>query len=167
MIGSPGFNNSAGGVYVIPGSNFLTGGPFNLAGAEGRADRGHTATLTTPGAPSPAFFGASVSGRLTAPGQTTTADSDAIADFIVGAPGYAATQGNGFSGGAFVLEGRDHPAPDPDPADDHDHDRRRHGVPTFPSITATSTSPLNFFVFSNATITPPFDPVQRSTRPPS
>ena len=105
LIGSPGFAGNTGAAYLIPGSVSTPVGVFSLATASAQPVAATVLTLTTPGGPSAPFFGASVSGRLTQPGQTATADGDLIGDFIIGAPGYAATAVRGLAGGAFILEG--------------------------------------------------------------
>jgi hypothetical protein len=150
LIGEPGFNNNSGSAFLLPGNTALNGGPFNLGSATTQPIAATQIVLTTPGGPSAPFFGASVSARPLFLGisQSFTADTDQIPDFIVGAPGYAVTQGNSFSGGAFVLQGAFVPLQTP-------------VVPTITTqigvgqpfgpftVNATTPAALQVFVFSN------------------
>jgi hypothetical protein len=104
VLGAPGFNGGSGTVYLIP-PNLDLEGSFSLASATAQPVAATQFTLTTPGTPGPAFFGASVSGRLTQTTQAFTADADKVADFVVGAAGYAATTARSLAGGAFIFEG--------------------------------------------------------------
>ncbi|MFO0909665.1 MAG: hypothetical protein U0794_15185 [Isosphaeraceae bacterium] len=98
IIGAPGFASNFGTAYLLPSQPSQLEGRFSLASAESQPVAATQLTLTTPGtATFPAFFGASVSGRLTLSGQSRTADSDLIADFIIGAPGYTVTTPGGTS----------------------------------------------------------------------
>lgn len=104
LIGAPGFNNLSGAVYFIPGNTGLFG-VQSLSSAESQPIAGTLVTNSTPNAITPGGFGTSVSGRLNVTGQTLTADGDAIPDFVVGAPGYAANTTFNNGGGAFILQG--------------------------------------------------------------
>ncbi len=106
LIGAPGYNGDAGTAYLIPGRiNFS--GTFSLATAESAPLSGLQFVLTTPTSPAgtPNFFGASVSSRLQGT-QLNTVDLDDEADFIIGAPGYDATQNAAglLAGGAMIVE---------------------------------------------------------------
>src|SRR5512135_1964874 len=98
--------SSNGGVYVIPSASALTG-TFMLANAESQPVAATLVQLANPFTSSPAFLGASVSGRepFLPYSTTTTADSDRIDDFIIGAPGYSITNGRTLDGGVFILQG--------------------------------------------------------------
>jgi len=109
LIGSPGYLDSRGAAYYLPGHGGLYTGLFSLADAENPATlAGLQLTATTPGAPlasSPPFFGASVSGRLLTTGQRFTADSDLLGDFIIGAPGFTALPSAVLAGAGLIVEG--------------------------------------------------------------
>ena len=156
-IGSPGFNGGEGGVYLIPGAGALAG-TFPLATAESQPVAALLVTLTTTIGTAPAFFGASVSSRLTGTTQKVTADNDTFADVIVGAPGYAVINGRGLDGGAFILEGKFLPLTVP--ISTAITTQIGIGGPVGPfTVNATNPAALDIFVFSNATITPPFAPL--------
>jgi hypothetical protein len=163
LIGAPGFNANQGTAYLVPGNPVTLLGAFTLADATQPVAATQILISNTVGAP---FFGASISGGTVAPGQTTTADGDALSDFIVGAPGFNITgvtsgaTNRTLAGGVFILEGAFVP----------------QNLPLNVQITteigvgmATSTNgiftvnaaaaTLQIFVFSNATISPPFAPV--------
>ncbi|MDX2038935.1 MAG: integrin alpha [Isosphaeraceae bacterium] len=161
VIGAPGFNNSAGAVYLIPGNPDLYG-TFSLQNAEAQPI---AATLiTVSGSVGPAFLGSSVSGRLTRAGQTRTLDADLIGDVIVGSAGYSFPNAGGTTtsrlngGTVFGLEGIFLPLQ----------------VPVSTAITttigigqargpfiinATTPAALDIYVYSNASSSPVFRPV--------
>jgi hypothetical protein len=107
MIGAPGFNGSHGTAYLIPGNPALLSPPiFNLRNANNQPVASTQFVLTTPTTGfSPAFFGSSVAGALVTSTQAHTADSDTIADLIIGGSGYTATSTRQAAGGASILEG--------------------------------------------------------------
>jgi len=108
LIGSPGYLTNQGTAYYLPGHGGLYTGVFSLSEAENPATlAGLQMTATTPGAPTtaPPFFGASVSGRLINSGQTFTADSDLLGDFIIGAPGFSALSSSILAGAGMIVEG--------------------------------------------------------------
>jgi hypothetical protein len=159
LIGSPGFNAGTGTAYLIPGSTSLTG-TYSLASAESAPLSGiqFTASSTVSSTTSPAFFGASVSGRLATTNQTVTADNDLLGDFIIGAPGYGATTSRTQSGGGFIVEGGLISLPIPPTTGITT--QIGVGQPFGPfTVNATTPAALNIYVFSTTSTTPPFNPV--------
>jgi hypothetical protein len=116
-VGAPGFNGGYGAVYLIPGSSAVatSSSIYPLANVTGPALNGNQITVASgsTGSVLPAFLGASVAGRFTAPGQSNTTDGDLIGDLIVGAPGFSLTSlgsnppstSRNAAGAAFALEG--------------------------------------------------------------
>ncbi len=105
LIGSPGFNNQQGIVYLIPGNTDLIG-TVPLANAGNAPAQATLITLSQP--TSANFLGTSVSGRPLFLNQSQTLDSDTVADFVVGAAEYALPVPNQTkppTGAAFALEG--------------------------------------------------------------
>jgi len=151
LIGAPGFNSNAGTVYLIqglvPGSSNLVGS-FSLANAEAQPLAGLQITLSASSAITPTFLGASVGGRLlTTP---RTADTDNLADPILGAPGYAVTLSRGLDGGAFILEGHflpSLPTPQNTGVTVQIGVNSATGQPN--TVNLTQTTPLNIFIFSS------------------
>ncbi|AMV38997.1 beta strand repeat-containing protein [Planctomyces sp. SH-PL62] len=109
LIGSPGFSSSRGAAYYLPGHGGLFTGSFSLTDAENASSlAGLRLTASTPGFPvgtNAPFFGAAVSGRLVNSGQTRTADSDLLGDFIIGSPGYTVINSGNLAGAGFIVEG--------------------------------------------------------------
>ena len=131
LIGAPGYNRSAGTVYLIPGRTTPLTGTFSLANVRIQSDSTRLQfVLTQSIAPStsPALFGTSVSGRLQT--TTNTVDADNEGDFIVGAPGYDVTQNTtrANAGGAQIVEGGLITVPIPAVEPGHRSDRRRSAV---------------------------------------
>ncbi len=112
-------------------------------------------TVTTPNAPftSPPFFGASVSSRFAT--NTLTADGDSIADYIIGAPGYDATQNATriLAGGVFIVQGGlvSLPLPNQFPI--------TVGGTTSP-FSISATTPANLQIYAYATPGGTFQPVR-------
>ncbi len=165
LIGAPGFNSNSGTVYVLPpNTNTLQGTQTLLNAFQNTALAATQLVFTTPGAAG-GFFGASVSGRLTANGQTKTADGDTIGDFIIGAPSYAAlsTPATTRAGGAIVVEGTSiFPLGVPTGTGATYAPAIGIGtpLPPFANITPSSPDPLKVYVLSVAatTTTPAFRP---------
>jgi len=159
-IGAPGFSAGQGTAYLIPDNPSELVGNFSLSAAEQQPIAGTQITLTQPsgGGGTPAFLGASISGRPNQSGKFT-ADRDTLADLIIGAPGYGAVTGRGNAGGAFILEGAFIPIQAP--TSTAITTVIGVGQPFGPFIVnPTTPDALNIFVFSNANNTPaPFDPV--------
>ena len=160
LLGAPGFNSDAGTAYLIPGRKNFTG-TFSLSTAESAPLSGLQFVLTTPATPagSPNFFGASVSGRLQGT-QVNTVDLDKEADFVIGAPGYDATQNAAglLAGGAMILESGFLVVPIP--ASNTVTVQIGVGTPFAPfSINATTPTTLQIFVFGSTATTPPFMPL--------
>jgi hypothetical protein len=158
LIGSPGFFNNTGIVYLIPGQANLTG-VQNLANAKSAPI---DATLITNSASgnTAARLGQSISGKLTATTQTVTADADLIADFIIGSPGFQLpTVAPTNSGGVFILEGAFVPLTIP-PVTPPVNIPVQIGVgsPFAPFIIPLSSPTIQVWVFSTTAVTPPFDP---------
>jgi hypothetical protein len=159
LIGAPGFNSSAGTAYLIPGRSGLTG-TFSLAQAESNPLSGIQFKLSTPSSPAgtPNFFGASVSSRFQ--DTSVTADSDSLADFVIGAPGYDITQNAArtLAGGALIVQGGLITVPIP--PSNTVTTQIGVGTPFAPfSINATTPANLQIFVFGSLTTTPSFMPV--------
>src|SRR5512135_1871185 len=152
--------SSNGGVYVIPSASALTG-TFMLANAESQPVAATLVQLANPFTSSPAFLGASVSGRepFLPYSTTTTADSDRIDDFIIGAPGYSITNGRTLDGGVLILQGAFFPLLVPVSTAITTQIGVGQAFSAPFSVTATTPANLDIFVFSNRTISPPFDPV--------
>jgi FG-GAP repeat len=164
MIGSPGFLNNSGAVYLIPGQAGLTGS-FGLSTATADPVAATIITNSTPlstGGVMPSRLGESVSGRLTPTGALQTLDNDAIGDFAIGGPGFSppSTTTNPIqtAGAVFGVEGFFVPLAIPVSA----QITTQIGVdqPFAPFvISATTPTSMQIFVFSNAALTPPFRPV--------
>ncbi len=157
LIGAPGFNALAGAVYLIPGNPSLQGA-FSLVTAESQPIAATLITNSVPGSVSPSFFGASVSGRLTELNQSQTADTDLVADFIIGAPGFALDQSRNLNGGVFILEGAFLPLQTPVNTAITTQIGVGQAFGPF-SVNATTPATLQIFVFSNADVDPDFNPV--------
>ena len=157
LIGAPGFNGLAGGVYLIPGNPSLQG-EFSLITAESQPIAATLITLSAPGSPTPSFFGASVSGRSIFAAGGLTADSDLVADFIIGAPGFALDQARGLNGAVFVLEGAFIPLQIPVNTAITTQIGVGQAFGPF-VVNATTPATLQIFVFSNADSDPDFNPV--------
>lgn len=160
LIGAPGYNNSAGTAYLIPGRTGFTG-TLSLGNAESAPISGVQFTLSTPSSPTgtPNFFGASLSSRFQGT-QQFTADGDSRADFIIGAPGYDITQNSAraLAGGATIVQSGYINVPIPSSASI----TTQIGVakPFAPfSISATTPANLQIYVFGTTTSNPSFQPV--------
>lgn len=104
LIGSPGFNNSQGIAYAIPGNPDLFGQfEFNLTFVQAAPLLGNIFTLSQPASFN--YLGSSVSGSLLPNGSGLTMDGDSIADFIIGAAGFNLAGGRPFAGAGYALEG--------------------------------------------------------------
>ncbi len=162
LIGSPGANGNNGLVYLIPGNLALTG-IFSLTNAQSQPIAATVFTLTTPGEAAPPFLGASVSGIVVPTGVTNlTADGDGIADFIIGAPGYAATGQRGLDGGVMILEGKFVPLQTPTSNAINTTisvDAPESVSPPYP-VNATTPNSMLIYVESTTSTTPAFDPVK-------
>jgi hypothetical protein len=157
LVGAPGANNDSGSVFLIPGVTGGQIGTFSLTSAASTPLQATVLNFSSPGQSQPVFFGASVSGRLTQIGQKRTADSDLIADIIVGAPGYSAISGRGLDGAAMILEGAFIPINTP--VSNAITTQIGVGQPFGPFVVnATTPTTLQIYVFSNNTITPAFAP---------
>jgi hypothetical protein len=118
-IGAPGFAGAQGTVYVIPGNPSLSG-QFNLSSAPNTPAVGAT-QITLTGSVGDAFFGASISGQLPFPGQSTSLDGGTQGDLIIGAPGFSLpnsgsnppTTSRLNAGAVYALEGRFFPLATP------------------------------------------------------
>jgi hypothetical protein len=156
LIGSPGFNNFSGAVYLIPGNPTLFG-DLSLATAESSPIFAQTITNSVPVGPN--LVGTGVSGRLVLNAQRRSVDGAAKPDFIIGAAGYTPSTARSLAGAGFLIE----------------TSRITLTVPTSNAITttigvdqafppfdvnATTPNTMQIFVFSNATITPTFNPVR-------
>src|SRR5262249_52860410 len=151
LIGSPGFASSTGTAYLIPSHPGQLIGTFNLSTAQAQPVAATQFTLTNPTAVTPSFFGASVSGRLTALGQTRTADGDLIADFIIGAPGYSVTSpGLNDAGAVFILEGARIQLQTPINTTITTQIGVEKAFGPFNNINPSTPAAMNIFVFSNA-----------------
>ena len=159
----PGFGSDAGAAYLIPGRTSRLTGTSSLTNAEATPLFGNQFTLSTPSLPAgtQTFFGASVSSRF----QDTafTADTDSLADFIIGAPGYNITQNVvspnlPLAGGAQVVESTFISLAIP--PTNTVTTQIGVGTPFAPfSINATTPASLPIYVFGSTTTTPNFMPV--------
>ncbi|MHC5543052.1 hypothetical protein ACYOEI_32930, partial [Singulisphaera rosea] len=87
-----------------------------------------------------------------------TADTDSLADLIVGAPGLGVTSTRTLAGGAFILEGALLPVQTP--INTTISTQIGVGQPFGPfTVNPTTPAQLQIFVFSNANVSPVFDPV--------
>jgi hypothetical protein len=163
LIGAPGFLSNQGAVYLIPGDPTTLLGTFTLADGTQPVAATQITITNTVGAP---FLGASVSGGAVATGQTTTIDNSGLAGMILGAPGFNVTgvttggSTNTLAGGAFILQGA--LVPVNIPINVGITTQIGVGVPISTTGVFTvngAAATLNIFVFSNATISPPFAPV--------
>jgi hypothetical protein len=104
LIGAPGFNSDTGTAYLIPGRPNLTG-VVSLASPTANPLDADQFLLSAGATNPPNFFGASLSSRVQ--DTANTMDSDNIADFIIGAPGYDVNGSTTrtLAGGAFAVEG--------------------------------------------------------------
>ena len=162
LIGAPGFNGDQGTAYLIPGRANFTG-TYSLSTISTSPSAqlvGLQFTLTTPGVTGAnTFFGSSLSGRLQGT-QRNTVDLDNEADFIIGSPGYTATGSTpSYLGGAQIVESGFLQVPIPQsntvtvPIG--------VGAPFAPfSISATTPSTLQIYVFGSTATTPNFMPVE-------
>ncbi len=153
LIGAPGFNSNAGTVYLIPGlvpgfANLV--GSFSLANAEAQPVAATQITLSASSMITPTFLGASVGGRIQ-PRLTTarTADTDNLADPILGTPGYAVNLSRGLNGGAFILEGRFVPLQTPQNTGVTVQIGVNSATGEPNTVNLTQTTPLNIFIFSS------------------
>lgn len=159
LVGSPGLNGDFGGVYFFPANPFFLTGTFQLSNAETQPLAGTLIQIsTTPNNIAP-FLGASVSGLLVPTGAKNTADVDNQADFIIGAPNYGVTgSGTAGDGAAFIIEGKFLPVTPP--VNTAIQTQIGVGQPFAPFIiNASNPAALSIYVFSNNTISPPFQPV--------
>lgn len=160
IIGAPGFNLNSGAAYLVPSHPGLFEGSYNLGAAESQPLAATILTFTTPTSVTPAYFGASVSGRLFVTGQTRTADSDTVADYIIGAPGYAvANSGQSLAGGGLIVEGAS-AIPLQIPVSTTINTTIGVGQPNppFNNVAPTTPAALPIYVFSSTAVTPNFNP---------
>ena len=160
LVGAPGFNNSAGTAYLVPGRAAFTG-TYSLGNAESAPISGIQFNLTTPSSPTgtPNYFGASLSSRFQGT-QQFTGDGDSRADFIIGAPGYDITQNasRALAGGAMIIQSGYINVPIP--ASGSIVTQIGVGNPFAPfSISATTPANLQIYVFGTTTTNPSFHPV--------
>jgi hypothetical protein len=153
IIGAPGANGASGLAYLLPGNADLFG-PVSL---DTNAVQGSPAFATVISVSQPVagnFLGASVGGL---PFGSGSVDADLIADFVIGAPGYALSQARAGAGAGFILEGAFVPLQTP-----------VTNVITSPIgvekvrgpfvINATTPADLPIFILSGGSNTPGFDP---------
>lgn len=156
VIGSPGFNNGTGAVYLLPGNPDLVG-TFQLANAEAQPLAGTQFTIST-SASGAAFFGSAVSGNLNLTRTNQTVDSDQIGDIVIGASGFGLNTARVNAGGVFVVEGAFVTLNQPVST----VITTQIGVDSpngpFTSINATTPGTVQIFVFSNAALPVPFRP---------
>ena len=153
-IGSPGFNNSSGAVYLIPGNADLSG-VFNLSNTESSPIQGLVISLSQPVALN--YLGASVSGILGTNAQGRTSDNDAIGDFIIGAPGFGVSSARTGAGGVYLLEGAFLPLPNVVSTAITSPIGVAKPLAPF-AINATSPADLQVFILSAGSNTPGFSP---------
>lgn len=154
-IGAPGINGGSGQVYLIPGNPELFG-PQNLAAAESLPIQGLIISNSFPGTN---FLGASVSGNLFLNGSGRTVDNDSVGDLIIGAPGFSLNSSRNAAGVVYALEGAFLPLPNIVSTAIQATIGIDQPFPPF-QINATQPADMAIYVFSNATISPPFIPLQ-------
>jgi hypothetical protein len=159
-IGSPGVNSGTGQAYLIPGNPDLIG-IHSLGAVESAPIQGLAISLSGIPGQAPNLdneLGTSVAGNFNVTRQGNTLDRDTIGDLIVGAGGMTSLPGNFRNGGAFGLQGAFLPLPIPAPT----------GIavtigvdaPFGPfRVSASTPTTMDIYVFSDATLTPPFEPV--------
>jgi hypothetical protein len=152
-IGSPGFNNTQGAVYVIPGNPDLFG-VFNLANTQASPIQGTVITLSQPLTQN--FLGSSVSSTFLF-GARNTVDGDALSDLFIGASGFNPTNNRSFAGGAFVVEGAFLPISNPVSTAITSPIGVGKPLPPF-AINATTPDPLTIFIESKGSNTAGFEP---------
>jgi hypothetical protein len=165
-IAAPGLNNNSGAVYLIPGNRGLTGGPFSLNTTTAQNSPVFALVITNSQPTQvPNFFGAGLGARQFPIVGGRYIDSDAIGDFVIGAPGYSPTGANQrqLAGAGFVIQGAfiDDllPVPPP-PVGDVTVEIGVGQAPPPPfSIAATTPDTLDIYVGSNNTVSPVFRPV--------
>ncbi|MDB5350056.1 MAG: repeat protein [Planctomycetota bacterium] len=155
LIGSPGFANSAGIAYLIPGNPDLQG-VFSLNNTEASPIQGLIIGLSQPSA-SPNFLGASVSGRLSTNSAGKTVDGDPVGDFVIGAPGFALNPARVNAGGGFLLEGAFVPLPNVVSTAITSPIGVGKALGPF-AINATTPADLTIFILSAGSNTPGFSP---------
>ena len=155
VIGAPGFGNSNGVVYLIPGNPDLQGF-FNLGSTEAAPIQGLIIGLSQP-AGTANYFGSSVSGLLGTSASGLTNDGDPLGDILIGSAGYALNSSRQAAGGVFLLEGAFTPLPTPIST----AITSNIGVGDFAapfSINATTPDALQIFILSGGSNTPGFAP---------
>ena len=155
LIGSPGFNNSQGVAYLIPGNPDLQG-TLSLANAEAQPIQGLIIGLSQP-AGNPNFLGSSVGGLLGTNNQGRTVDGDTSSDFVIGAAGFALNSGRLGAGGAYLLEGAFVPLPNVVSTAITSPIGVGKALPPY-SINATAPADLQIFVLSAGSNTADFEP---------
>jgi FG-GAP repeat len=156
IIGSPGFNNFSGAVYVIPGNPSLFG-DTNLGSVASAPLQGQIITSSLPLGPN--LVGSSVSGALRLNGSNRSVDGAAKTDFIIGAAGLSFNTARNLAGAGFLIETSRITLPVPTSS----AITTQIGVDTaFPPFNINQSTPatMQIFVFSNANVTPVFDPVR-------
>ena len=154
-IGSPGFNNNQGVVYLIPGNPDLIG-QFNLINTESQPIQGLVIGLSQP-ANTFNFLGTSVSGVLGSNGAGRTVDGDSVSDLAIGAAGFALNSSRTTAGGGFLLEGQFLPLPNVVSTAITSNIGVESPLPPF-SINATAPADLQIFILSGGSNTPGFTP---------
>jgi hypothetical protein len=158
-LGSPGINGGAGQAYVIPGNPDLFGiVPLSTVEASNIAGLVISAGQFAGQPNTPSLLGSSVSGNLFLNRFGQTLDGDAIGDLIVGATAFSLNSSRAQAGAAFALEGVFLPVNQPT----SNAITVQIGVdqPFGPFvINATTPADLLIFVFSDATLNPPFQPL--------
>jgi hypothetical protein len=159
-IGSPGLNSGTGQAYLIPGNPDLIG-IQSLGAVESPPIQGLAISLSSIPGQSPNLdnqLGTSVAGNFGITRQGNTIDRDTIGDLVIGAGGMTPLPGELRNGTAFALQGAFLPLPIPTPTG--------IGVtigvdaPFGPfRVSASTPTTMAIYVFSDATLTPPFEPV--------
>jgi hypothetical protein len=158
-LGAPGFNGNVGQAYIIPGNPDLTG-VVSLSNAQASNVAGLVISASQfSGQPNAlTMLGSSVSGNLLLNRFGRTLDGDAIGDVIIGAMQTSLNSARGTAGVAYALEGVFLPLDVPVST----AIVAQIGIdqPFGPFvINATTPDDMLIFVFSNATLNPPFQPL--------
>ncbi len=147
---------------MIPGNTGLFG-VQQLVNAEAAPLQGLTITLSTlPNQPTgtPNLLGTSVSGNLGVSAAGNTLDADGIGDLLVGSAALTPNIGAVNVGTLFAIEGTFIASliPPPLPVSITVTIGIDQPFPPFVNINPTTPATMLIFVFSDATLTPPFDP---------
>ena len=155
LIGAPGFLNSQGVAYVIPGNPDLVG-EFPLATAIGNDLNATVISLSTPASGN--YLGSSVGGGFVN-SSGFTVDADGFADFTVGAAGLNFSGSDFNAGGGYLLEGASNFVPlAPITSNAVTSPIAIEDFPSAPVINPTTPDDLIIYILSGDSNPPDFQP---------